>query len=103
MPRLRCRPLMSRHILLTFGAFFCVVVTSRVCAGEAQMLIAAAPNSTSATLSLEKGETAELKFCSFSPVGIGNGPVSVIVTAEGQTFHLIADGVPAFEGLPPQG
>jgi hypothetical protein len=25
----------------------------------------------------------------------------VIFTAEGQPFHLIADGVPAFEGLPP--
>ena len=25
-----------------------------------------------------------------------------IFTAEGQPFHLIADGVPAFEGLPPR-
>ncbi len=25
-----------------------------------------------------------------------------IFTAEGQTFHLIADGVPAFEHLPPR-
>jgi hypothetical protein len=25
-----------------------------------------------------------------------------IFTAEGQPFHLIADGVPAFKGLPPR-
>jgi len=25
-----------------------------------------------------------------------------IFTAEGQPFHLIADGVPAFAGLPPR-
>ena len=30
------------------------------------------------------------------------GAQKAIFTAEGQPFHLIADGVPAFEGLPPR-
>jgi hypothetical protein len=30
------------------------------------------------------------------------GAQMAIFTAEGQAFHLIADGVPAFEGLPPR-
>jgi hypothetical protein len=30
------------------------------------------------------------------------GAEKAIFTAEGQPFHLIADGVPAFEGLPPR-
>jgi hypothetical protein len=29
-------------------------------------------------------------------------PQKAIFTAEGQPFHLIAHGVPAFEGLPPR-
>lgn len=52
------------------------------------MLVAVSQNSPSPDLTLGKGETAELKFCSFSPVGIGNGPVQVIVTAESQTFSM---------------
>ena len=30
------------------------------------------------------------------------GAQMAIFTAEGQPFHLIAEGVPAFEGLPPR-
>jgi hypothetical protein len=30
------------------------------------------------------------------------GAQKAIFTAEGQPFHLIADGVPAFEGLTPR-
>jgi hypothetical protein len=33
---------------------------------------------------------------------IGTLAQKAIFTAEGQPFHLIADGVPAFEGLPPR-
>src|SRR6516164_446320 len=34
--------------------------------------------------------------------GVYGGAQKAIFTAEGQPFHLIADGVPAFEGLPPR-
>lgn len=35
------------------------------------------------------------------PSVYGSAQMSIF-TAEGQPFHLIADGVPGFEGLPPR-
>jgi hypothetical protein len=43
-----------------------------------------------------------LKIGTLDDPSIYGGARAAIFTAEGQRFHLIADGVPAFEGLPPQ-
>jgi hypothetical protein len=43
-----------------------------------------------------------LKIGTLDDPSIYGGPQMAIFTAEGQPFHLIAEGVPAFEGLPPR-
>jgi hypothetical protein len=40
------------------------------------------------------------RACQYFSGGAPN--LFMLVPAEGQPFHLIADGVPAFEGLPPR-
>jgi hypothetical protein len=42
-----------------------------------------------------------LKVGTLDDPSVYGGAQKAIFTAEGQPFHLIADGVPAFEGLPP--
>jgi hypothetical protein len=42
-----------------------------------------------------------LKIGTLDDPSVYSGAQMAIFTAEGQPFHLIADGVPAFEGLPP--
>ena len=42
-----------------------------------------------------------LKIGTLDDPSIYGGAQMAIFTAEGQPFHLIADGVPAFDGLPP--
>jgi type I restriction enzyme M protein len=42
-----------------------------------------------------------LKIGTLDDPSVYRGAQKAIFTAEGQPFHLIADGVPAFEGLPP--
>jgi hypothetical protein len=41
-----------------------------------------------------------LRIGTLDDPSVYGGPQMAIFTAEGQPFHLIADGVPAFEGLP---
>jgi len=41
-----------------------------------------------------------LKIGTLDDPSVYRGAQKAIFTAEGQPFHLIADGVPAFEGLP---
>jgi hypothetical protein len=43
-----------------------------------------------------------LKIGTLDDPSVYGGAQMAIFTAEGQPFHLIADGVPAFEGLPPR-
>jgi hypothetical protein len=43
-----------------------------------------------------------LKIGTLDDPSVYRGAQKAIFTAEGQPFHLIADGVPAFEGLPPR-
>ena len=43
-----------------------------------------------------------LKIGTLDDPSVYGGAKMAIFTAEGQPFHLIADGVPAFEGLPPR-
>jgi hypothetical protein len=43
-----------------------------------------------------------LKIGMLDDPSVYGGAQMAIFTAEGQPFHLIADGVPAFEGLPPR-
>jgi hypothetical protein len=43
-----------------------------------------------------------LKIGTLDDPSVYSGAEKAIFTAEGQPFHLIADGVPAFEGLPPR-
>src|SRR5262245_2940298 len=43
-----------------------------------------------------------LKVGTLDDPSVYGGAQKAIFTAEGQPFHLIADGVPAFEGLPPR-
>jgi hypothetical protein len=43
-----------------------------------------------------------LKIGTLDDPSVYGGAQKAIFTAEGQPFHLIADGVPAFEGLPPR-
>jgi hypothetical protein len=43
-----------------------------------------------------------LKIGTLDDPSVYGAAQKAIFTAEGQTFHLIADGVPAFEGLPPR-
>jgi hypothetical protein len=43
-----------------------------------------------------------LKIGTLDDLSVYGGAQKAIFTAEGQQFHLIADGVPAFEGLPPR-
>jgi hypothetical protein len=43
-----------------------------------------------------------LKIGTLDDPSIYGGARMAIFTAEGQSFHLIASGVPAFEGLPPR-
>ena len=44
-----------------------------------------------------------LKIGTLDDPSIYGGAEMAIFTAEGQPFHLVAAGVPAFEGLPPRG
>ena|SRR5690349_11828487 len=63
----------------------------------------------------DKADAVTREFCALCPlrpivlkIGTLDNPLvyggvqKAIFTAEGQPFHLIADGVPAFEGLPPR-
>jgi hypothetical protein len=43
-----------------------------------------------------------LKIGTLDDPSVFGGAQMAIFTAEGQPFHLIADGPPAFEGLPPR-
>ena len=43
-----------------------------------------------------------LKVGTLDDPSVYGGAQKAIFTAEGQPFHLFADGVPAFEGLPPR-
>jgi len=43
-----------------------------------------------------------LRIGTLDDPSVYGGAQMAIFTAEGQPFHLIADGVPAFEGLPPR-
>jgi hypothetical protein len=43
-----------------------------------------------------------LKIGTLDDPSVYGGAQMAIFTAEGQPFHLIADGVPAFERLPPR-
>ena len=43
-----------------------------------------------------------LKIGTLDDPSVYGGAQMAIFTAEGQPFHLVADGVPAFEGLPPR-
>jgi hypothetical protein len=43
-----------------------------------------------------------LKIGTLDDPSVYRGAQMAIFTAEGQPFHLIAGGVPAFEGLPPR-
>jgi hypothetical protein len=43
-----------------------------------------------------------LKIGTLDDPSVYGGAQMAIFTAEGQPFHLIADGVPAFEHLPPR-
>ena len=43
-----------------------------------------------------------LKIGTSDDPSVYGGAQKAIFMAEGQPFHLIADGVPAFEGLPPR-
>jgi hypothetical protein len=43
-----------------------------------------------------------LKIGTLDDPSIYGGAQMAIFTAEGQPFHLVAAGVPAFEGLPPR-
>jgi hypothetical protein len=43
-----------------------------------------------------------LKIGTLDDPSVYGGAQQAIFTAEGQPFHLIANGVPAFEGLPPR-
>jgi hypothetical protein len=42
-----------------------------------------------------------LKIGTLDDPSVYGGAEAAIFTAEGQPFHLVADGVPAFAGLPP--
>ena len=56
-------------------------------AGDHHMLIANAGGS-SPNLILGQGDTAELKFCSYNPEGIGAGVAKIVVNAEGKEFSM---------------
>jgi len=56
-------------------------------AGDSYMLIANA-GGTSEQIILAQGDTAELKFCSFNPEGIGASISKVIVNASGREFNM---------------
>ena len=43
-----------------------------------------------------------LKIGSLDDPSVFGGATMAIFTAEGQPFHLVADGIPTFEGLPPR-
>jgi len=43
-----------------------------------------------------------LKIGTLDDPSVCDGAQKAIFTAEGQPFHVIADGVPAYEGLPPR-
>jgi hypothetical protein len=43
-----------------------------------------------------------LKVGTLDDPSVYGGAQMAIFTAEGQPFHFIADGVPAFAGLPPR-
>ena len=43
-----------------------------------------------------------LKIGTLDDPSVYGGAQMAIFTAEGQPFHLVAEGVPAFEGLPPR-
>ena len=43
-----------------------------------------------------------MKVGTLDDPSVFGGAQTAIFTAEDQPFHLIADGVPAFEGLPPR-
>ena len=43
-----------------------------------------------------------LKIGTLDDPSVYGGAQNAIFTVEGQAFHLIADGVPAFEGLTPR-
>jgi hypothetical protein len=43
-----------------------------------------------------------LKIGTLDDPSVYGGAQKAIFTAEGQPFHRIANGVPAFEGLPPR-
>jgi hypothetical protein len=42
-----------------------------------------------------------LKIGTLDDPSVYGGAQMAIFTAEGQPFHLMVDGIPAFEGLPP--
>jgi hypothetical protein len=56
-------------------------------AGDHHMLIAPAGGS-SPLITLAQGDTAELKFCSFNPEGIGASVGRIVVNAEGREFNM---------------
>jgi hypothetical protein len=69
------------------------LITRRVAAKAAK------PRKTAPKSKVRK--VAKPKIGTLDDPSIYGGARMAIFTAEGQPFHIIPDGVPAFEGLPP--
>jgi hypothetical protein len=53
-------------------------------------------------LTIISSDKVKPRIYSLDDPSVYGGAQKAIFTAEGQPFHLIADGVPAFEALPPR-